>query len=206
MLSLKRIIFTFSLALSITFLLDACSSSKPAAAVTSNDPNVFIAPGYVKQNYKKILVLALAEEATKAKLVEDAVSKEFKGNGYKTVPAYTVVTPELLKDSARLRSTLQSEGYDAAIVLSYLGKVSSTMDQYRFSGTMFSVFYGAVGVFDLETREINTGFAQVDFFIAGKLGTQYRAALPLQMSNSRETILQQLGITCRKKLVNDRIL
>jgi hypothetical protein len=203
---LKRTFLSLCLAFSFLAFLNACSSSKPAAPAVSNDPNVFIAPGYVKQNYKKILVLALAGDPSKQKVIEDAVSKEFKGNGYKTIPAYSVVTPELLKDSTKLRSTIESEGFDAAIVLSYLGQVGTTMDQYKFTGSMYSVFYGAVGVFDLDTRSVSTGFAQVDFFTAGKLGTQYRAALPLQMNNSRETILQQLGITCRKKLVNDRIL
>jgi len=206
MLLFKRALLSICLAFSAILFLNSCSSSKPAAAATSNDPNVFIAPGYVKQNYKKILVLALAGDPAKQKVIEDAVSKEFKGNGYKTIPAYSVVTPELLRDSTKLRSTIESEGFDAAIVLSYLGKVGTTMDQYKFTGSMYSVFYGAVGVFDLDTREISTGFAQVDFFTAGKLGTQYRASLPLQMNNSRETILQQLGISCRKKLVNDRIL
>ena len=202
--SSNRTILAISFIL-VSFALFSCSSSKPAAA-GSGDPNVFVAPGYVKKDYKKLLVLAIAEEAAKQKLVEDAISKEFKDNGYKTTSAYTVVTPELLRDSLKLRSTLEAEGFDAAIVVRYLGKVGTTMDQYKYTGTMYSVFYGSVGVFDLDTREVSTGFAQVDLFVSGKPGTQYRSAIPLQMSNSRETILQQLSLSIRKKLVNDRIL
>jgi hypothetical protein len=201
--SLRSLLFSTLSAILATGFILSCGSSKTA---TTTNSDAFVAPGYVKQNYKKILVLAVAQDASKRKLVEDAVSKEFKGNGYKTIPAYTVTTPELLKDSARLRSTLEAEGFDAAILISYLGKVGKTMDQYSYSGTMYSVFYGSVGVFDLDTREISTGYAQVDFFVAGKLGTQYRSALPLQMNNSRETILQQLSISTRKRLVNDKIL
>lgn len=185
--------------------LQSCSGSK-SATDAKNDPSVFVAPGYVKQDYKKILVLARAEDAAKEKLVEDAVAKEFKSNGYKVVPSYTVVPPELLKDTVQLRAKIESEGFDGAIVLTWLGKVGKTVDQYKYSGTMYSVFYGATGVFDLETRDVSTGYVQVDFFVAGKLGTQYRAGLPIGMSNGREAILQQLSISCRKKLVNDRIL
>jgi hypothetical protein len=196
----------FLLFSSFAVFLDACSPSKSASSANSNDPGVFIAPGYVKKDYKKILVLAKAQEPARQKLVEDAVAREFKSNGYKVIPAYTVVSPELLKDSARLRSVLEGDGFDAAIVATYLGKIGKTIDQYRYSGTMYSVFYGAAGVFDLETRNVETAYVQLDFFVAGKLGTQFRSAVGLQLYNNLDATVQQFSIAVRKQLVGSRIL
>jgi hypothetical protein len=186
-------------------LLQSCSSSRNANSA-KDDPTVFVAPNYVKKDYKKILILARAQDADKEKLVEDAVVKEFKGNNYKAFPAYSIVTPELLKDTLALRAKLESEGFDAAVSLTWLGKTNKTIDQYRYSGTMYSVFYGAAGVFDLETQTVSTGYAQIDFFIAGVRGTQYRAGLPIALSSKRSVIIEQLAIATRKKLVQDGIL
>ncbi len=204
-LPLSRLLTLVILPVVVMLAIQSCSGSKSAADAKS-DPSVFVAPDYVKKDYKKLLVLARAEDAAKEKAVEDAVTKEFKSSGYRMTPAYQVVPPELLRDTLALRAKLEAEGFDGAVMLTYLGKVGKTVDQYKYSGTMYSVFYGATGVFDLETRDVNTGYVQVDFFVAGKRGTQYRAGLPIGMSNGREAILQQLSISCRKKLVNDRIL
>lgn len=189
----------------VAFAMQSCSGSKSAAGA-KNDPSVFVAPDYVKKDYKKLLVFASAEDEAKEKLVEDAVAKEFKSSGYNMTPSYKVITREQMKDTLAMRAKLEAEGFDGAVMLTYLGKAGKTIDQYKYSGTMYSVFYGATGVFDLETRDVNTGYVQVDFFVAGKRGTQYRAGLPIGLSNGRDAILQQLSISCRKKLVNDRIL
>lgn len=178
-----------------------CSSSK----TTTASPN-FIAPGYVKKDYKKILVLTLVEQPIYQKRIEDAVVKEFKERGYPFHAAHINFPGDIRKDTANLRSRIENEGYDAAMVLTYLGEMSGIQEQAHYNGNMYSVFYGSYPVYDVDTKSVKTAVFQCDFYVHDTKGTQWRAPVSVRRNNDIDITLQLLSRTIRQKIMGDKIL
>lgn len=192
-------------ALAVSLLLTACSAPHETSTSTGGTQS-YIAPGYEKKKYSKIMVMALLPDNTYRKRAENSLVTELKARGYKVIPSTEIFTNEMLKDTAAMRSTAEAAGVDAAITMRYLGAVNNIADQGHYNGNMYSFFGTPYAVIDIETSNIKTGFVQLDFFVANKIGTQYRTGLPFKMSNAIETAFTEFSIQARRRLINDKIL
>lgn len=197
-----RLIFV---ALTTITLLTACSAPHETSTSTGGSQS-YIAPGYEKKKYNKIMVMALLPDNTYRKRAENSLVSELKARGFKVVPSTEIFTNEMLKDTAAMRSTAEAAGVDAAITMRFLGAVSNIADQGYYNGNVYSFMGTPYAVYDIETSNVKTGFVQLDFFVANTLGTQYRTGLPFKMSNSIETAFTEFSIQARRRLINDKIL
>ncbi len=179
----------------------SCSSSK----TTTASPD-FIAPGYVRKDYKKILVLTLVEQPIYQKKIEDAVAKEFKERGYPFHVAHVNFPGDIRKDTANLRAKIENEGYDAALVLTYLGEMTGIQEQAHYNGNMYSVFYGSYPTYDVDTKSVKTAVFQCDFYVHDRKGTQWRAPVSVRRDNDNDITLQSLSRSIRQKILGDKIL
>lgn len=203
--SLKISLFggLYLMAISLLLLASGCASSKQSTPAASQN---FIAPGYVKKDYKKILVICKIDPDTYRKRVERGVVAEFKEHRYNAGPAYEFVGPELMSDTAKLRATIEGQGYDAAILLTYLGQMTAVKDEYTANGNMYNILGGSYPVVDLETSAQKVAYFQADFFVAGKRGTQWRSNTRGKLGRDLDIATQQMAMELRKKMQADRIL
>ena len=188
--------------LGIFLLQTSCKSSQADGTTSTN----FIAPGYKKQDYKKILVIALLQPEKNKKQVEDAIVSELRERRYPVHASYKDFPEDLKTDTANLRKKVTEAGYDAAIVLSYLGQSSSTQEFVSFDGTFFSIFYGNYVTFDIDAQNVGNAFFQCDFFTKDVKGTQWRAPIRVNTSNDRSLLLQMISRNLRIQIVGDRII
>ena len=184
-------------------LLSSCSTSRPDAPSGSGS---FIAPDYVKKEYKKILVICRIDPDTYRKRVEKGVVEELKGRRFQVGAAYEFVTQDMVRDTAKLRSTLEGMGYDAAILLTYLGQTTSVSDEYTYNGSMYNILGGAYPTMDLTTQSQKTAYFQADFFTAGTRGTRWRSNVRALLGRDLDIATQQMSMELRKKLQADGIL
>lgn len=185
----------------VAAMIMGCSTQKSSNTQSTN----FIAPDYVKKDYKKILVICRIDPETYRKRIEKGIVSELNDHRYNAGPAYAFVTQDLIRDSLKLRSTVEALGYDAAILLTYLGQMTSVQDQYTLNGNMYSVLAGSYPVVDLETSAQKIAYFQTDFFIAGKRGTQWRSNVRAKLGRDLDIATQQMAMELRKKMQADRI-
>ena len=194
-----------SAVLALSLLLAACSAPHETSTNAAGSQS-YVAPGYQKKKYNKIMVMALLPDNTFRKRAETSVVNELKNRGFKVIPSTEIFTNEMLKDTAAMRSTAEAAGVDAAITMRFLGSVSNISDQGTYNGNVYSFMGTPYAVYDIETSNVKTGFVQIDFFVANTLGTQYRTGLPFKMSNSADAAFTEFAIQTRRRLINDRIL
>lgn len=184
-------------------LLCSCSTTRTEAPKGSGS---FIAPDYVKKDYRKILVICRIDPDTYRKRVEKGVVEELKGRRFQVGAAYEFVTQDMVRDTARLRSTLEGMGYDAAILLTYLGQRTTVSDEYTYNGSMYNILGGAYPTMDLNTQAQKTAYFQADFFTAGTRGTRWRSNVRALLGRDLDIATQQMAMELRKKLQSDGIL
>jgi|688.fasta_scaffold231573_2 hypothetical protein len=183
--------------------VSSCSTSRTEAPKGSGN---FIAPDYVRKDYKKILVICRIDPDTYRKRVEKGVVDELKGRRFQVGAAYEFVTQDMVRDTARLRSTLEGMGYDAAILLTYLGQMTSVSDEYTYNGNMYNILGGAYPTMNLTTQAQKTAYFQADFFTAGTRGTRWRSSVRAMLGRDLDIATQQMAMELRKKLQADGIL
>ncbi len=193
--------FLFLVILTIIIFQPACKSSQTSTSSTN-----FIAPGYKKQDYKKILVIALLQPERNRRLVEDAIVSDLKDRRYPVHASYKDFPEDLKSDTANLRKKISEAGYDGAIVISYLGQTQATVEHAQFDGSFFSIFYGNFVVFDMEAQSVGNAFFQCDFFTRDTKGTQWRAPIRVNTSNDRSLLLQMIARNLRLQITSDRII
>jgi hypothetical protein len=193
--------------IAISLFITSCFNTKETGASQSTQgSDSYIAPGYEKKKYKKIMVMALLPENTYRKRLELGLVKELQSRGYKVVPSIDIYTNEMLKDSVKMRATAEAAGVDAAIVLHYLGNATSISQEGHYNSNIYSFYGYPFSVVDVETSSIKTGLIQLDFFVGTTLGTQYRTGVVLKQSNQADDAVMEFAINARRKLVGDKIL
>jgi hypothetical protein len=195
-----RFILSFILIVSMAGMV-ACSASKESAK-----SNNFIAPGYVKKEYKKILVLVRVDPDIFRKRIEKSMLSELKDRKYNAAASYEFVTVDMMKDTLALRDKVKEIGFDAALVLTYLGEMTGVTDNYQYNGNIYSVFYGAYPTYDLDTRSSKTAYFQADFYCLDGKGTQWRTGVPADISGDPDRGLATMSETIRKRMETDNIL
>ena len=183
--------------------LAACSSSKES---TSGGPRNYVAPDYVKRDYKKMLVLVRVDPDIFRKRIEKSLIKEFKNRRYNVSGSLEFVTPELMKDTIALKNKVLELGFDAAIVVTYLGELSTISENYYYNGTIYSFFYGAYPIYDIDTRSNKIRYFQVDFYRLDGKGTQWRAGFSADLGGDPDFALDNMSEKIRKAMETDKIL
>jgi len=186
-------------------ILVSCGANKYTQA-EKNDTGAYIAPGYEKKKYKKIMVIAMLREPIYRKRVEKAVVEELAARNFNMVASTDIFTDEMMKDTAKIRQTAIDAGVDAAIVLTSLGTNSQTVNRAEFDGSFYGWYGMAFAVIDVSSSSANVNYMQMDFIVEDKLGSQYRVALPINTTNNSEVALETLGLTARNRLLDDKIL
>ena len=100
-------------------ILYSCGANKYTTA-EKNDTGAYIAPGYKKKKYQKIMVIAMLKQPEYRKRVEKSLVDQLKARNYKVVASTEIFTEEMLKDTLAIRKTAEDAGIDAAIVLTSL--------------------------------------------------------------------------------------
>jgi hypothetical protein len=195
-------VLSLVLAIALTGL-SACSSSKESA---SSAPKNFVAPGYVKKDYKHILILVRVDPDIFRKRIEKSLIKEFKDRRYNVSGSLDFVTPELLKDTLALRNKVLEMGFDAAIVVSYLGELSTITEHANYDGSIYSLYWGTFPVYDTDTRSTKTRYFQADFYRLDGKGTQWRAGFSADLSGDPDFGLMIMAEKIRKNIEADKIL
>ena len=186
-------------------ILVSCGANKYTQA-EKNDTGAYIAPGYEKKKYKKIMVIAMLQQPIYRKRVEKAVVDQLVARNFNVVASTSIFTDEMMKDTAKIRQTAIDAGVDAAIVLTSLGTNSKTVDRAEFDGSFYAWYGMAFAVIDVTSNDAHVTYLQMDFIVEDKRGSQYRVALPINTSNDAAIALDQLGLTARNRLLDDKIL
>lgn len=197
----KGIFYCF-LTLSLAGMISACSSSKQSTEKSSN----FVANDYVKKEYKKMLILVRVDPDIFRKRIEKALVKEFKDRKYNVSGSLEFVTPELMKDTLALRNKVLEMGFDAAIVVTYMGEMSSITEHQVYDGNPYNLFWGTFPVYDTDTKGVKTRYFQGDFYRLDGKGTQWRAGFSADLSGDPDFALMNMATKIRKTMESDNIL
>lgn len=198
--------FVISLVAIFIFISSCFNTKETGASQSTQGSDSYIAPGYQKKKYKKIMVMALLPENTYRKRLELSLVKELESRGFKVVPSINIYTNEMLKDSVKMRATAEAAGVDAAIVLHYLGNATTISQEGHYNSNIYSFYGYPFSVVDVETSSIKTGLIQLDFYVGDTMGTQYRTGVVLKESNQSDVALLEFAINARRNLVGDKIL
>jgi hypothetical protein len=180
----------------------SCGGSKE----TTTQKTSFIAPGYVKKKYNKILVLAHVDPDIFRKRIERNVMEEFKDRKYNVEGSLEFFKREMAADTAALKQEILSRGFDGALVLTYLGDMTQVSDTYMANGNIYNIFSGAYPVFDLDTRATKNYYFQADFFTLGGKGTQWRSGVMARGGQDADVALRDMANVLRRKMQDDGIL
>jgi hypothetical protein len=187
----------------VSALILSCGSSKNTDSSARKN---FIAPGYTKKTYKKILVLAHVDPDIFRKRIERNVIEEFRDRKFNVEGSLEFFKPEMLADTQALRQIIIDRGYDAVIALTYLGNMTTVRDDYYANGNIYNVFYGAYPVFDLDTKSTQNYYFQADFFTLGGKGTQWRAPVMAKGGQDPDRALSDMANVLRRMMQDDGIL
>ena len=182
--------------------LTSCSSSKETKTKTSDS---YIAPDYIKRDYKNILILARVDPDMFRRRIERSVIKEFKSRRYNVSGSTDFVTPELMKDTITLKNKVVEMGFDALLVVTFMGEMSGISQNIVFNGNIYS-FFGAFPVYNLETRGNKTRYFQTDFYRLDGRGTQWRSGFAANLDGDPDFGLDKMSVQIRKRIERDKIL
>ena len=123
---LLSVLTTFVLA---TVLL-SCGTSQPVAGTES-----YIAPGYQKQKFNKILVLGTMKDEVGRKKTETSMVDLLNRSGYKAGITYTTFNMNDIKSREELKEKVKTLPFDAIIVLTYLGAATTISESSGYAST-----------------------------------------------------------------------
>ena len=189
----------------IVLLMNSCSAPQEISTSASGSQS-YVAPGYVKKKYNKIMVVAILQDNAYRKRAENALVNELKSRGFKVIPSIDIFPNEMLKDTVAMKSAAEAAGIDAAITVRFVGAVTNVADESHAVGSTWGFYGFTYGVFTTESTTATTGLVQLDFFVKDKIGTQYRTGLPFKKSNAVDDALTEFSIQARRRLVTDKIL
>lgn len=187
-------------------LFSACTSSKPAT-------NSYVAPGYVKRNYSKILVLARLRDEIARKKVETSLSDLLNRSGYKGATTYNLITLDDLTTRERFLAKIDTSTFDAIIVLSYMGANTSVSGQTTVSSTtpigstnFFDIYTSPAYDFNYDTKAQVAGYVNASFFTKESYQKQWSSILQINLSNGLDFASDFLAGTALASMKRDKIL
>jgi len=181
------------------FCFIACSSPKDSyKSVTT--------PGYVKKNYKQLVVFAKVEEDVYRHKLENAMVDLLNKNGYTAIPAYKSLSVSYKYDSTKFMNEMNALNIDGIIALTYLGKTTVVEDRYHYTGGPYSLTAGGSVPFDLETKSNKIGYVRVDFFNRDTRSTQWNTGISVKLTDGIDIVVKELSRECLTRLRADKII
>lgn len=193
----------------LTLLMFCCnfySCSPPQATVTSS--NTYKNPGYVKKDYKKILVVARVEQMMYRRKIEDQMVTQLKDRKYSAIASHNFFSPGEQLDSVRLMARIDSLGVDAALVFQMFGQQSQAQETGYFTATMYSIWGGVfftIGV-DSDTRNVQLVYVKPYFITRADNKQQWSTIIDINLSKGVDMSIEELANRTRRVLVGDKIL
>ena len=173
---------------------------------TGQPQGAYRAPGYVKKDYKQLIVYARLQNPAYRQKLENAVADFLNKRGYHTMPAYKNIDMTTRPDSVEFFGKINELKVDGLVALDYLRQTTGVQDSYRYNGGMYNYFYGCSSPFDLETTARQQGYMRLDFYNLDARGTQYNTILPVKLFNGFDEAVKQLAEDCYTRLKSDRII
>jgi hypothetical protein len=169
-------------------------------------PGVYRAPGYVKKDYKEILVYAKLENTAYRQKLENAMVDELNKRGYHALPAYKNFEVSYKYDSVQFMNKINELKIDAVIAFDYLGQRTTVEESYRYNGGMYNYFVTGSAPYDLETTSKQTGYMRMDFYNLDARTSQYNAIVPIKLFNGLDEAVRGLTADSYSRLKSDRII
>jgi hypothetical protein len=189
----------------IAFCAIVYSCTTPKSA--TND-NTYKAPGYVKKDFKKILVVARVEQMMYRRKIEDAMVTQLKDRKHGAIASHNYFDPADRGDSAKLMAKIDSLGVDAALVFEMFGQQGQTQERGFFTATMYSVWggvYYTIGV-DSDSRNIQMLYVKPYFITRAENKQQWSTIIEINLSKGIDLSIEELANRTRRSLVGDKIL
>ena len=200
----KRVITPLLFLTCIIVLNCACTGSHKSEG---QPQGAYRAPGYVKKDYKVILVYAKLENTAYRQKLENAMVDQLNHRGYHALPAYKNFDVTYKYDSLQFMNKINELGVDGVLALDYLGQRTTTQDSYRYNGGMYNyLVVGGAAPYDLETSSRQTGYIRMDFYNLDARISQYNTILPIKLFMGLDGAVQNLTEDCYKRLKSDRII
>ncbi len=183
-------------------IVHRCATAQTPSSYT------YKAPGYVKKDYKKILVVVKAEPMIYRKKIEDAMVRELKDRRYNAIAAHSYFDSAERGDSARLMAKIDSLGVDAALVFDILGQQNQIQERGYFTASMYSVWggmYFTISV-DSDTRNVQMVYVKPVFVTRDHNQVQWSTVIEINLSKGIELSADELAMRTRRSLFGDKIL
>ena len=195
----RLLVYTFL----VTAISFACTGSKSAAG---QPQGAYRAPGYVRKDYKEILVYAKVENPAYRQKVENGLADALTRKGYHAIAAYKNFDVAYKLDSAQFMDKINELKVDGVLTLDYLGYQTTVSESYRYNGGMYNFFVGGASPYDLETTSKQLGYMRMDFYNLDSRNSQYNTLVPIRLFNGLDEAVRGLGEDCYARLKSDRII
>jgi hypothetical protein len=181
----------------------ACTSSKNSGGQAQG---AYRAPGYVRKDYKEIIVYARLQNTAYRQKLENAMVDQLNKQGYHAIPSYKNLDVTYKYDSVQFMNRINELKVDGLIALDYLGQQTKIEDAYRYNGGMYNYFVGGSSPYDLETTSRQVGYLRMDFYNLDARTSQYNTILPVKLFNGFDEAVKQFVIDGYNRLKDDRII
>lgn len=191
--------------LSLIFLfLTSCGTQKS---------NTWKSADYVKDTYRKVLVLAKTTDNMARKQLEDATVQNLKTNGIDAIPSYDVIKTSDLETESVFMDKANALNVDALIVYNF-GKVKS---EYKRKPSInanvgvpvkLGIFRGFLGT-DVPlaggNKIVETVNAQVAFYTRQSSSMQWSQSLTGDLKNNTQALALDFANKTVKKMLEDNL-
>lgn len=193
----------------LVFALFSCGTSKPVAGTES-----YIAPGYTKKKYDKILVLGTMKDDVGRKKAETTLVDLLNRSGYKAGATYAFFNMNDIKSREELQEKVKSYPFDAIIVLTYMGASTTISDNVGVASTtpivtswnFFDLYTSPAYDFNYDAQAQKAGKVYASFYTSEKYEKQWGTVIQVNMNNGIEMGTEMLAGGVLSRLKRDKIL
>jgi hypothetical protein len=137
-------------------------------------------PGYVPTGFKRVLVIAVTQDAGRRRIFEDAFCYQLQGRGITAIASYTLIPENGKVPNDQLEAAIKKSGAEAVLATRFLGNQQQVSYSpgyvYGYPGpTYYGGFYGYYGAswgYDYVPGSYNTTnvvTVETDVFDSAKL-------------------------------------
>lgn len=189
--------------------LCACGASKPAPGTES-----FIAPGYQKKKFDKILVLGTMKDEVGRKKAESSLVDLLNRSGYKAGVTYTSFNMNDIKSREELQEKVKSFPFDAIIVLTYMGASTSISDNVGVASStpavtswnFFDLYTSPAYDFTYDALAQKAGKVYASLYTSEKYEKQWGSVVQVSLNNGVEMATEMLAGSVLARLKRDKVL
>ncbi|ULQ50608.1 hypothetical protein [Flavihumibacter fluvii] len=193
----------------LAMALFSCGASQPAAGTES-----YIAPGYQKKKFDKMLVLGTMKDEVGRKKAETSLVDLLNRSGYKAGATYTFFNINEIKSREELQEKVKTFPFDAIIVLTYLGTSTTITDNVGVASTtpvvtswnFFDLYTSPAYDFTYDAQAQKAGKVYASLYTSEKYEKQWGTIIQLNMSNGVDMAADILAGNVLGRMKRDKIL